>query len=290
MPTNEKEQFTVKEHFVPQGYLKGFSENNATIYRFDLKREAQTTIPVSVKSVAYIKNEYELRADDNTFINRNFIENSLGQLEGQLPNYREMLKSKSFSKENQKTECFLSKEEKNYWRLFVTLQMMRDPTLIDAAQKRAITYYENTISPQAAKNLTLIGCFPFFESNSKNPTGSLCEKVFNILYEMNITVKAAPGSHLITSDNPVCVSARSASFEGITGFWMPITPDIAILFWKKDLMKGGKQNGLEWLDQHIADKMNKDLIYHARNELYSEKPFSKAEIAHIKEIRKRKNI
>lgn len=281
---------TIKEHFVPKTYLRGFSENNATIYRFDLKTGVQTPMPVSVESVACIKNLYELQDDDNSFINRNYIEKNLCQLEGNLPYYRNMLEAKSFLKENQATQCFLSKEEKNYWRLFVTLQMMRDPILINAAQKRAISYYENTISPQAAKNLTLIGCFPFFEGKRESSAGILCEKIFNIVYDMNIMVKAAPDSNLITSDNPVCVSTKNASFEGIMGFWMPITSDIAILFYKKNLIKYCKRNGLQWLDKSSADQMNKELIYNARKELYSKRPFCKSEIAHIEEIRKRKNI
>lgn len=283
---------TVKEHFVPQTYLSGFSENSTTIYRFDLKRGIQTPASVPIKSVAYIKNLYELQADDNSFINRNFIEHCLCQLEGDLSNYRKMLESKAFLKENQAIECFLSTAEKNYWRFFITLQTMRDPAFISEAAKRATTYYGNTISPQAAKNLTLIGSFPFFESTSEHPTGSLCRKVFDIMCNMNIMVKAAPDSNLITSDSPVCVSATETSFEGITGFWMPITSDIAILFYKnkKNLIKDGKRNGLQWLSQTTANLMNEEVIYRARDELYSKRPFSESEIVHIKEIRKREHL
>ena len=96
MPNGDKP--TIKEHFVPQTYLRGFSENSTTIYRFDLKRDIQTSISVPIKSVAYIENLYELQADDNSFINRNFIENSLSQLETKLPHYLKMLESKAFLK------------------------------------------------------------------------------------------------------------------------------------------------------------------------------------------------
>ena len=288
MPNGDKP--TIKEHFVPQTYLRGFSENNATIYRFDLKRGIQTPMSVPIKSVAYIENLYELQADDNSFISRNFIENSLCQLEGKLSYYRKMLESKALFKENQATACFLSTKEKNYWRFFLTLQTMRDPAFISEAAKRAIISYGDTISPQTAKNLTLIGSFPFFESTSEHPTGSLCKKVFDIVSDMNIMVKAGPDSNLITSDNPVCVSATSASFEGITGFWMPITSDIAILFHKKNLIKNGKRTSLQWLSQTTANLMNEEVIYRARNELYSKRQFSEAEITHIKEIRKREHL
>lgn len=279
---------TVDEHYIPQVYLRGFSRNDKTVFLFDLRRESQSSKEVSIRSIAFEKNGYELRNDNNAFINRNFIEKNLCMIEDNLPQYREMLERKAFLKENWDTISFLSKEEKDYWRLFATLQMMRDPVLIKAGQESAHAYYNNTISRQAAKNRTLIGCFPFFKSSIDNPTGTLFEKVFDILYEMNIMVKAARSSNLITSDNPVCITAESGSFEGITGAWMPITPDMAILFFKKGLFEGEKRNSLSLLKLDAAEKMNKEIIRRARNELYSKDPFNKTEITLIKEIRKTK--
>lgn len=279
---------TVDEHYIPQVYLKGFSSNNKTIFRFDLKKENQSSKEVPISSIAFKKNGYEMQDGNNAFINRNFIEKSLSMIEAQFPKYREMLERKAFLKENWDTISFLSKEEKDYWKLFVTLQLMRDPVFIKAGQESAHTYYKNTISLQAAKNRTLIGCFPFFQSSINNPTGTLFEKVFDILYEMNVMVKAARGSNLIISDNPVCITAKSGSFEGITGAWMPITPDMAILFFKKGLVEGEKRNSLSLLKPDAAEKMNKEIIRRARNELYSKDPFNKTEITLIKEIRKTK--
>lgn len=53
---------------------------------------------------------------------------------------------------------------------------MRDPAFISEAAKRATTYYGNTISPQAAKNLTLIGSFPFLKAQVNTPQEVYAEK------------------------------------------------------------------------------------------------------------------
>lgn len=59
MPNIQKS--TIKQHYVPQVYLRGFSQDKKRIYRYDLTNESQKLVPIS--SVCHKKYLYEFKGE-----------------------------------------------------------------------------------------------------------------------------------------------------------------------------------------------------------------------------------
>ena len=71
-----KNKPTVKEHYIPQFYLKNFSFDKKNIYQFDILKGKQIENPVLIRKICFEKNLYEFKNEKGEFENRNLIEKS----------------------------------------------------------------------------------------------------------------------------------------------------------------------------------------------------------------------
>ena len=70
-------QITEKQHYVPQVYLQGFSQDGINVYEYNFKKAAPIPNAVPIESVCREKYLYEVRNRSGEIININYIENFL---------------------------------------------------------------------------------------------------------------------------------------------------------------------------------------------------------------------
>ncbi len=80
-------QNTVKEHYVPQFYLKNFADDNGLLHIYDFKKKKIFT--QSAKNICYENNLYETKWENSNpkfgeFVLQNHIENIFCKYEGEF--------------------------------------------------------------------------------------------------------------------------------------------------------------------------------------------------------------
>ena len=153
---------TEDEHFISQFYLNRFSSKKK-IYQFDLLNLKKYDDPVPVKSICFEKNLYEFRNEDGTIIHTNLVENSLHNYETQFAKVFDSICKKAKIEDNYSTLCFLTKMEKAYLFLFMTIIVLRSPDVINAAQETAKEFANSDISDITARNIALQICLPIYK-------------------------------------------------------------------------------------------------------------------------------
>ena len=68
-----KDEYTVREHYVPKFYLKKFSTNKKQLYQLDISNNSPPE-PVGIDSIAYRKDTYELKDSNGEYIEKNIYQ------------------------------------------------------------------------------------------------------------------------------------------------------------------------------------------------------------------------
>ena len=82
-----EKQITEKQHYVPQVYLQGFSQDGISVYEFNFKKDAPIPAAVPIDSVCREKLLYEVKDEQGEIINVNYLENVLCRYEGEFADY-----------------------------------------------------------------------------------------------------------------------------------------------------------------------------------------------------------
>ena len=173
---------TKKQHYVPQVYLRGFapqylnkgSENNKNskakygVFYYDLQEGTQSKIAVPTNSVCFENDLYEVTGKSGEIVYDNRLENCFSGLESKYAELRTNIKNKAFIKENYKTKCFLTCDEKLHLMGYMTIQLLRTPTFLSLALKVAKEVWKNDKSEEQLKNIVRIQCLSFIDTYCRN--------------------------------------------------------------------------------------------------------------------------
>ncbi len=281
-----QKQPTKKQHYVPITYLKGFSPDDNLVYQYNLKLKKAISNPVSIESVCRDNYLYEFRDNEDNIINLNLIEDILCGYEGIFAEYKRKLLSKVSHKENFNTCSFLSKDEKDFWSLYTTLHIMRNPVTIQGVKNLLYEEYPDALSENAAYNLALSYCLPFIK-NAENRDYNALTFFLSVLLTSIITVGVTDSDNLFSSDHAIYGSRNSAKqtipeFESI---WFPISSNCALIFSNPKTVDRTMRNRLISLQDEEVRNQNKGIAYIASNMVFSKHPFSNDEIKLIEEAR-----
>lgn len=226
---------TEKQHYVPRVYLKGFapqyldkcSENSKSsktkycVFYYDLQERTQSNIAVPINSVCFERDLYELTGKKGEVVYDNRLENCFSILEKRYAKLRTNIEKKAFVKDNYKTKCFLTRDEKLQLMGYMTIQILRTPTFLNLALKVAQEVWENGKSEEQLKNIVRIQCLSFIDTYYKKDENDVCnnkkfvrisDNQFKILgliigsmSGMSFMIGVDNESRLITSDNPVYI-------------------------------------------------------------------------------------
>lgn len=166
-----EDKITKKQHYIPQVYLRGFSpqyqdktlpNEKDTIYFYDLEKKKQSKIDVPIKSICYEEYLYEMRGDAGKFVCDNHLEGFFSRIENMFHTYRDKLERKAFLEENYNTKCFLTKNEKKFWKAYMIVQILRLPNGLDAVEQEIKKHMTYTSDNMLAHDAARWYCLPFF--------------------------------------------------------------------------------------------------------------------------------
>lgn len=289
-----KKQVTKDQHYIPRVYLRGFSPeyqkgvpiNKHTIWFYDLKKQQQHNKPVFVKSQCSADWLYEVRDDNGIRIFENHLEHYFCEIEHKFKHYRNMLERKAFIKNNQKTNCFLTTEEKGFWIAYIAIQILRLPFILELAEQAALKTFGTQFNKYQIRNAAIMSCLPFFkelnlEDDSFRPVISLINNISNL---SSFVITADELSRFVTSDNPIImVGARTfKTIEDIDEIIFPISSQICLLIFRPN---GMRKNCLCDADDNIRECIIKYMVSRSNisHMLYSNHVLDETEVTWIKE-------
>lgn len=285
----ENKNFTKNQHYVPQVYLRGFSKDDTRFWSYSLDPMDNGKL-VPIRSVCYVKNLYEICRNDGEFVAPNWIEKVLSKFEGMYADYLRALKGKAYGKENYKTKCFLSPQEKVFWKFFVTLQMMRSPSALRQAQIITDEFYGNHPLDYKTSSFAVYLCLPFF-GELKPEDRSAFYFFLKPMLNMSVAIGVDESATLFTSDNPVyCYSPQKditqlKEYERIV---MPLTSSLVLIMLGGEAAKGYDKNRLFRLSDEDQRIIKTSIAYAARSRVFSEKELGRTDRMLIKYARRDK--
>lgn len=280
-----KKQHTKNQHYIPQVYLKGFSQDSSTIYEYNYKNGKAIEEPVSIESVCRKKNLYEVRDNNGEIINANYIEDILCGYEGLFAKYREQLLRKAHIKENY-NKPILSKDEKDFWRIYATLNIMRNPGTLDGIESLLQEDFRGQFTGTDIRNLAVAYCLPFFKKIYENEMNAFSTFLY-VLQTRTIMVGFAENDNLFTSDHAMYGSGTFKDNDyGIGRLWFPVSSNCAIVFYDPKIVGKSNNNRIYPLSENEVREMNKGIAYIAKQMVLSRHPFSGEDISLIEEARR----
>ena len=205
MPNGEKP--TANEHFIPQMYLRGFSEikkpDKALIWQFNLKTMQQTPVQVDIQDICYEKHLYEIKGSDGSIIAQNTIEKTFGRIETKVSRVIRSIQTKLKNENCLNCSTILSEDDKSYLIIFITSLLYRTPETIEAGIS-SLKETNPEMDNRSTRNFTLFNLLPLgidTEWDKNTIIRTAIEKLSGMAFQIGIT----DSDVIITSDRPVII-------------------------------------------------------------------------------------
>ncbi len=285
-----KEPETIKQHYIPQVYLRGFSpeyekvkrkeidKRRCTIYWYDLKdRQNQNE---EIKDICYEDYLYELTGSDGEFVLFNRLEKFFGFFEQKFSDFRRKMEAKVFYEENYKTGSFLTREEKDFWIVYIAIQLLRSPSILKRAEEFNKDFFGEKVSDVQARNISRLFCLPFFKKLDENSKEAF---VFRTIIEPMMKMSFAVGvdykGGIITSDETMYIYSSEIPCREYGKIIFPITANIClILLGGEEKKKYKRRNFLFPISDETRDEIFWSIAYSASEKIYANHPLDKHEI------------
>lgn len=270
------------EHYIPRVYLKGFSDNGKSVYAFSLK-DNKIIQNCPIETACQEKWLYELKDNNNQIMVANLIEEKLSIIEAQFKSYKKALVNKAFNIDNFNAKGFFTSEEKAFWKVYITIQMLRTPRIIKEISNEINNRTDGQFTKNEIRNYTLISVMPFIkELQLDNITFWF---LFGLIEKTSICAFVDIYHSLFTSDNPIaCITPASGENE-MKLLFFPITPDIAIVLFGGEYKKDFGKNCLYQFKNQQLDVFKQSIARTAQNMIYSKSALNKDDIELIKYAR-----
>ncbi|WP_288885364.1 DUF4238 domain-containing protein [uncultured Eubacterium sp.] len=293
----EKDLPKIKQHFVPQVYLRGFSpeyepigksnipKEKFTIFSYDVeKKEYDSTEAIPISSICYKKKLYEIYGEDEQIILPNWLENYLCAFEKMFGIYRTNLERKT-QRENIGTHNFLRKKEKVFWVTFIVIHLLRNAYALSEAEAAIKECVNDNVSDKEITSIVRKLCLPFFqEINENTQEAKILEEILTPMYNMQFAVGVDFDNQLITSDKGISVIAKEFPTDEYNEVIFPITSSICLFLFGNDHKDMYKDNILFELSENGKKHVISSVVLDAYKKIYSNHRFNVSEKKYIKEI------
>lgn len=281
---------TKKQHYVPQVYLRGFSTNNKQIWSYTID-SLDNGKYVPIESICRENYLYEVKDNEGNWLTPNWIEKILSKLEGMFAENLRRIEKKAFLTENYRTKCFLTKDEKVFWKLFVAIQMMRSPIVLHEANDTVRDLSNGMLTDNQIWAVAVSQCLPLFSDLKPEE-----KNVFNVFLQPLLTMSTAIGvdenGTMFTSDDPVyCYSSQRENvlqIEEYEKIVFPLTSNLVLLMFGGEMAKEYDKNRLFPLDDEAREDIKLSIAYSARERVFSKTELSPLDIHLIDRARKDK--
>lgn len=269
---------TVKEHYVPQFYLKNFKDDKGLLHIYDFKQKKIFT--QSPKNICYENNLYETKWENahpnlKEFVLQNSIENIFCKYEGEFSKVLTTILRVCIPSQNPNA-LILLENERNIFLRFIVNMVVRNPENMEvlALNKLELDDINNEDISQICNLLDDIGlgggnslCLAAkkkamltdeFENN-------FTQACFGALKKLNYTFFYSRTNSFITSNIPVCVGDDPIIIEDDkTCVYLALSPKVAVLFGNYKSSRNFK-NRMICIEEKQVENFNRILIKHSDN-------------------------
>lgn len=289
MPNGDN--ITKKQHYIPQTFLKGFSNDGKTICRYDLvNKKSQNNIPI--KTILADEYLYEFKDTSGQIYCPNHIEKTLSKIESKFAKYKKRLEDSVKCEHNYHSKCFLNTEEKRFWKCYILLQMVRH---MDSIQLVTDDLLENCgfTNEISAKNAALISFLPLFDNFSSVTVKEI--PILSLYDNVAFVVRYDETGSLFINDRVGCFISNGKMYVGLKKWkfvLFPITRHIVIEMHNMDVDENqgfkNNRNSLLRFDKETLIRVRKLIANYADKMILSPYPLSKDDIDMIEEMQKNK--
>lgn len=286
----KEKNVTKRQHYIPQVYMRGFSPqyqngqndiplSRYTIYCYSLKNNDKIKNPIPIKSICYKDYLYELTDCQGQFVEINHLEKYFAEIERKLGCYRGFLEKKVFIQDNYNTRCFLTTEEKVFWITYISIQILRDPHILELAEAVSLETFEKEINVEQAKNIARMVCLPFWKKLEDGGKETIILKsIFEPMLNMSFGIGVDKQAGIITSDRPVVIISEEYPCEEYGMVVFPISSQICLFLFGKDKKKLCQKNFLFPIGDDQRKEINMIIAKSAYETIYSRSPLKNREI------------
>ena len=293
-----KTKDTVKQHYIPQVYLRGFSpeyekakrkeidKRRCTIYLYDLSDGQRNN--EEIKDICYEDYLYEVTGNNGEYVVFNHLEKILGFFEQKFSDFRRKLEAKVFYEENYKTGSFLTREEKDFWIVYIAIQLLRSPSILRSAEEFNKEFFGEKVSDAQARNISRLFCLPFFKEIDENSEEAFVfQAIVEPMMKMSFAVGVDRKGSIITSDETMYIYSSEIPCQEYGKVIFPITANIClILLGGEEKRKHKRRNFLFPISDEKRDEIFWSIVYSARERIYANHPLDKHERLLVKKALK----
>lgn len=284
---------TKKQHYIPQVYLRGFSPeyhekgrdaSKHTIFCYDLTGRNSFMDAVPIRTICYEENLYEVTDSAANVVFPNRLERFFAEFERRFGIYRQKLETKVFIEDKYTTSRFLTSEEKDFWIVYILIQILRLPQVLKLAEEVSAKIWKNQIDTNQSKNIARTSCLPFFkklEEDSKE--GEIIKILFEPMKDMSLGVGVDRQARIITADNPVYVEVEKFPCKEYKKVIFPITSEICLFLLEED-KENYPKNFLFPISDGIQEEIFRLMTYTSFGKLYSNHLLNERERIWVKEV------
>ncbi len=262
-------EITKKQHFIPRFYLKNFSDNGKTMYRYD--KSTGNIASVSINSVCYQDYLYEFKDENDNLLLCNFNENMLSTYERRFSIALNSIKNKVENRSICNPYCFLTSKEKKSLSLFAAIQIYRSPDIIKEVEKGLDQIWGECLEKNSSRNAALMATLPFYKQISEMDNYEIMSLSKNLL-NMSFFIGYTNNDVILTSDNPVIMSYCNNP-KDIDEVIFPLTSNLVLYMQKNEKSQKNSKNRLCYMESSFVNYINNATMSRCRRWFFSKVPF-----------------
>lgn len=271
-------QNTVKEHYVPQFYLRNFADENGLLHMYDFKQNRCFT--QSPKNICYENNLYETKWENanpklGKFVLQNHIEKIFCKYEGEFSKVLTTILHICCPSQNPNA-LILQENERDIFFRFIVNMVVRNPENMEALAL-------NKLEPDDIDNDEVKQIRTMLDDMGFGGVDSIClaakkkailtdefensftQTCLEALKRLNYTFFYARTNSFITSSIPVCVGDDSIIIkDDKTCIYLALSPKVAVLFGNYKNSHNFK-NRMVCIEEKQVENFNRMFIKHNDN-------------------------
>lgn len=274
-------QKTVKEHYVPQFYLRNFADEDGLLHIYDFKRNKYFT--QSPKNICYENNLYETKWKNanpklGEFVLPNHIEKIFCEYEGEFSKVLTKILQVCTSSQNSNA-LILHGNERNIFFQFIVNMIVRNPENMEALVLNKLEP-DDMDNDEAKQICTMLGDMEFGGADSiclaakkkamltDEFDNSFPQVCLETLKKINYTFFYARTNSFITSNIPVCVGDDPIIIEDDkTCIYLALSPKIVVLFGNYKNSNNFK-NRMVCIEEKQVENFNRIIVKHNDNKRF----------------------
>ena len=278
------ESVTKKQHYVPQIYLKNFSDDEATLFYYDVLKKECSNISVPIKSICYEKYIYEYYDENGEIDSLNFNEKILQHLESDFSQQLGKLVRLARCKENLKLNHIFTKDEYFFWVFYVFLQMSRTPRTIKRMMEDYSIVYPD-FGSKHIRNICLTNCLPFYQLINGIEMNEIITEQIETLLSMDMFICVNEHGDYFTSDCPVVSYSATDSFQDTEWIVFPLTKRLSFLFLPSANKEKPVMGKIRYINEDEYQQQMDIIALGAHRKIYSNTFFTKRIMRKIDKLR-----